>query len=181
MVTSPGRTLVDLAPRFGDARLRRALDDAILRQLVQPDGLSALLAEPSVKVRRRTQVLRVALDLWLDGSEGGRGVASVSEATLLRVLRQAGVPKPATQHEIFDGTRTVGIADFAWPEHLIIVEMDGFRFHASPHAHANDLHRANRLAALGWEVLRISPKELESTPSAFLAALQARLGRTGRR
>jgi very-short-patch-repair endonuclease len=176
-VTSAERTLVDVAPRFGDERLRKALDGAILGHVVQLNTLSELLAEQSMKVRRRSQVLRAALAPWLDGLEGIRRVDSVSEAALFRVLRSAGVPAPVPQLKTLDGSRVVGVADFGWPEYRIAVEMDGFRYHASPKDHAHDRLRANRLAALGWEVLRITPWELDCTPGPFLAALRSRLDR----
>jgi hypothetical protein len=170
-LTTPARTLLDLAPRYNEQQLRKALDDAIVRRLLRPRDLMAVLDDPHLRSRPGSRKLRKALEPWLHSPK----VESVAEMALLRVILAADIPAPVPQYKVLDGNRFVARVDFAWPALKVAVEMDGFRYHSSPAAQAGDLQRDATLIRLGWLELRTSPRQLETDPEAFLAALRALL------
>ena len=61
--------------------------------------------------------------------------------------------------------------DWAYPEQLVAVEVDGGQFAPGGGRHALDSDRAklNLAASMGWRVFRFSPRQLEQDPAACLA------------
>jgi hypothetical protein len=121
--------------------------------------------------------LRQVLDPWLDGN----APESVAEAAVLRALAEAGLPPPVCQHPVVREDGTPAVLDFAWPDQMVALEVDGYRWHGSPAAHARDSARANAVAALGWTVLRSTPAEVSREPAALLQALRRHLRLAGGR
>lgn len=80
-------------------------------------------------------------------------------------------PEPACQEnggELMFGVR-VGRKyrfDFAWPEQMVAVEIDGGQWKASGGRHARDTDREkhNLAVCLGWRVLRYSGEMLKQDP-----------------
>jgi len=56
--------------------------------------------------------------------------------------------------------------DFAWPEKLLAVEVEGGIWtrgrHVSPQGFIKDCEKYNHAAARGWKVLRFGPNEVKS-------------------
>jgi hypothetical protein len=172
-VTSIGRTLIDLAAVALPDEFDGYADVALCRRLVSPRRLQKSLDQLARRGRQGTPHLRRVLAPWLAGDR----VESVAEAQVLRAIEAADLPRPVTQYEVRSPTRKlVGRVDFAWPEQQVVLEVDGFRWHAKPAAQVDDIARANRLAALGWIVLRTTPAEMAAGGSAMLAALGQNLG-----
>jgi very-short-patch-repair endonuclease len=59
--------------------------------------------------------------------------------------------------------------DFFWPEHKVIVEVDGFRFHSTRRAFEHDRRKEADLRAAGFTVLRVSFDQLQRGPYAVIA------------
>lgn len=55
-----------------------------------------------------------------DGRSG-----SVGETRSRHLLWSQGLPRPELQFEVYDGSRLVGVTDFAWPEYGLLGEFDG--------------------------------------------------------
>jgi Protein of unknown function (DUF559) len=170
-VTSLARTMLDLAGVIESQRLAKLVDDALSRRLVTPQRLRWAIDQDGGRRSKGVETLRDLVRPWLETPE----LESVAEAAFLRTLTTAGVPAPALQYPL--RLRAVGPVrlDFAWPEEMVAVEIDGFRWHADPESHAHDSARANALAAGGWIVLRATPTELRDRPSEILTALRRRL------
>jgi very-short-patch-repair endonuclease len=77
------------------------------------------------------------------------------EDILLPALKEAGLPKPVTQHPI--GPYRV---DFLWPEHKLVVETDGWQAHGHRAAFEEDRARDAHLQALGYRVLRFTWRQI---------------------
>jgi hypothetical protein len=112
-VTTPARTLLDVAGVAPLHEVEDALDDALRRKLVSVSRLrwrlrdTAHMGTPGAK----------AMKALIDARAGDTGVPqSVFETRLLRVLRAAGLPQPTLQHEIRDRGRLMALVDFAFPE-----------------------------------------------------------------
>ena len=74
-------------------------------------------------------------------------------------------------------------ADFAWPESMLLVEIDGGSFapQGGRHAGDKDKEKGNIAAAKGWRVMHFSPRMVDEDPLACIELVrQAVLYRTER-
>jgi hypothetical protein len=80
------------------------------------------------------------------------------------VCKGLGLPAPAEEYR-FHGTRKWRF-DFAWPSHKLALEVEGGTFVGGRHTRgsgfAKDLEKYNTAAAMGWRLIRVVPRELES-------------------
>lgn len=69
--------------------------------------------------------------------------------------------------------------DFAWPDALVALEVDGgqFAFRGGRHSTDADREKLNTAAALGWRVFRFSPKQLRVAPVECVELVIIALGR----
>jgi very-short-patch-repair endonuclease len=70
--------------------------------------------------------------------------------------------------------------DFCWVEQQLIVETDGYRYHRGRAAFENDRGRDLRLRALGYQVIRLSHRQVFHESAEVAAVLRAALGGSGR-
>lgn len=164
-LTTPPRTLLDLASSLGPHQLERTLAGALRRGLVGLDAIEAmLLRHPRRRGCRALRALvRDAAGPALTRSEG--------EARFLALLRKGGVPRPRV-NAVVGGLEV----DFLWPEHGIVAEVDGFAFHSHRSAFENDRRRDAILAAGGLTVVRVTWRQLQHEPERVLARLCMALG-----
>ena len=153
-VTRAERTIIDVAGRVSAPRIEEAVDDVLCRRLVTLTGLCRRI--DGLGPRRGSGALRTVLEAWND--EGLP--ANVAEMQIVRLLLAAGLPEPARQHEVFDDDgRFVARVDLAYPPARLAIELDSFRWHAGRGPFRSDRVRGNRLAAVGWRVLRATPED----------------------
>lgn len=167
-VTDPARTLLDLGSVVPVLVVRTALDDALRRGLTTAARLQRRLRDHGNHGRSGWGVLR-RLIIEEPVAE------SVLERRLLRVLREARLPRPVTQHPIREGRRIIARLDFAYPEARLAIEAEGWRYHGGPEAFHRDLARRNRLTRAGWTVLHATWADLED-PQTLLEAIRGGLG-----
>ncbi len=82
------------------------------------------------------------------------------------------------QYEVRDGSRFVARVDFAYPDHRVAIEADGFRYHDNRRGFDDERARGNQLEAMGWRVLRVTSKHLEQNPEGVVGWVGRALGRT---
>ena len=175
-VTTPARTLVDLAEVLEPFELASCVDGALSGRLVSPDRLLRAADRLAARGRRGPQRIRVLVRPWLDE----RPLDSLAEARVRRAISRAGLPAPVAQHEVWDSGVLVARLDFAWPDHLLALEVDGFRWHANPAAQVADALRASRLEALEWTLHRTTPAAFDQNPELVIRALRSHLERPTR-
>lgn len=96
--------------------------------------------------------------------------------TLLRLLfDEAGLASPRTQYQVADGLDLTARVDFAWPAQRLIVEADGFAFHADREAYRSDRRRMNELERLGWRVLRFTWEDAVGRPEHVVGLVRGLL------
>jgi Transcriptional regulator, AbiEi antitoxin len=118
-LTAPVRTIIDLAHVLPFRDLQRAYEGAQVQRLVRPSELrSALGRSPG---RRGAPAIRALLDLDLKPAP----TRSEAEARLLALLRAADLPPTDVNARI--GRHEV---DFLWRHQRLVVEVDGFAYHA---------------------------------------------------
>jgi very-short-patch-repair endonuclease len=93
------------------------------------------------------------------------------ERDFLRLCRRSRLPDPEVNVRI--GRHLV---DFLWRERALIVETDGYRYHRGRQAFEDDRARDLDLHALGFEVIRLSYRQVAEEPRRVMETLRAALG-----
>lgn len=159
-VTSPARTLVDLAGIVTPEVLEEALDDALRRRLTTIGRLRWRISE----LGRRGRPGIGVLGRMLDERSRGSVPKSVLETRTARFIRKAGLPEPVRQYPIRRGATVVAVVDFAYPEIKLAIEADGYRWHSGRARWEHDRARANALTHLGWRVIYVTSRDVEQRP-----------------
>jgi very-short-patch-repair endonuclease len=149
-VTTPSRTITDLADVLSERRLERVLDEAAYL------GLDLADLRPR-RGRRGAGTLRRVLETHRPGTTRTR---SELEERLLALLRRAEIAQPELNARV-EGREV----DFVWREDRLIVETDGWQAHGTRTAFERDRRRDADLAAAGWRVLRFSHRQVSADPA----------------
>jgi hypothetical protein len=173
-VTTPARTLLDLAAVLDATRLERATTEAEIRRLTSPTSLDALVARyPN---RHGTAAIKALL-------HQNRIASAVTkhelELRFLAFLDEARLPRPQINATIAlpDKPRTV---DCLWPGQRLVAELDGFATHGTRHAFEEDRARDRALQVAGYRTVRITWRQLTEGPSTVANDLRTLLGRPPR-
>ena len=67
--------------------------------------------------------------------------------------------------------------DVAFPKQKVAIEADGWAFHTSLEDFQNDREPQNKIALLGWQVLRFTWLDLTEYPQRVLAEIQFAIAR----
>ena len=140
-VTTPARTLVDLAAVLTEEALGRACHEAGFQHRTTPRSVEAVL------VRRPTSPGAATLRRIIHGDM--RITLSRLERVFVSLLESESLPLPVTNRPA--GGRRV---DCRWPGHRVTVELDSYRFHNSRHAWEADRFRERQAYARGDEFRR---------------------------
>lgn len=164
-ITTPARTLLDLAGIVAPRELERALAEALARGLTRELAIRKVVechpVAPGVGVLRAL----------LDAGDPAR-TRSEAEERFLALIRQTGLPRPRVN------SRVEGLeVDFFWPAEGLVVEIDGHAFHGSLAAVERDRRRDARLIAAGYRVLRFTWQQITEEPFDTIAALAQALVR----
>jgi very-short-patch-repair endonuclease len=159
-VTTPSRTLLDLAATVSPPELERAAAEAQVRRLVRGRDLLALLVRNPR--HRGAATLRALIESEADPAM----TRSEAERRFLSLIRAAELPAPEVNVRV--GRHEV---DFLWRESGLVVEVDGFRFHSSTAAFERDRARDAELLALGFHVMRVTWRQIVTRPEAMLVRL----------
>jgi predicted transcriptional regulator of viral defense system len=168
-VTTPARTLLDLAAILGEHQLARACERAEALRLGSPTSLRDLVDR--YPRRPGTPALRRLLDA---GSIVDTDTRSGIERRLLSLLDAESLPRPLVNAPL----ELPGLSikpDFMWREQRLIVETDGFETHGTRDAFERDRARDRALQTAGWRVIRVTRRQLESETKQIAAALRALL------
>jgi very-short-patch-repair endonuclease len=169
-VTTPVRTVIDLASMLRGRPLEHALDLAEQRGLVDFAELKRRLAE--LPGRPGSPALQALLHSYTVGAFVTR---SEMEERFLALCDEHGLARPRVNRRI-EGEEV----DFVWPERRLIVEVDGYRYHRMPSAFERDRERDVMLALAGWHVMRFTWAQLVQRSAWVAAAIYNRLARLPR-
>lgn len=165
-VTSPSRTLLDLAPTLPDRSLEQAVARALRHLGVTTEGLIQHLTRyPGRPGTRRLRAL-------LDADTAPSFTRSEAEERFLQLVRAAQLPAPDV-NLLLHGYEV----DFCWAHHGVVVEIDGLAYHTTRDAQLRDRRRDTSLAAAGIRVLRFTWQDLTRAREATLAKVALALGR----
>jgi hypothetical protein len=165
-VTTPLRTAVDLASVLPPRLAVITLDCAFRSRWVHQDELALALSRGrghGVSAARRA----LALSDPLSGS--------IPETIARLLFLEAGLPTPIAQYPVRWGD-LVARLDFAWPEHMLLVEIDGRRWHIDADTFAQDRVRQNAATQNGWRILRFTAAQVRFHPEYVVAEVRRALG-----
>jgi very-short-patch-repair endonuclease len=90
---------------------------------------------------------------------------SVLEDRFRALLAVGDLPSPCPQYVVRDPKgRAIARADFAFPNHKVLVELDSEAHHMDRMTFRNDRRKQNGAAVLGWTVLRYTWWDLVEQP-----------------
>lgn len=104
------------------------------------------------------------------GPEPGDRTRSELERLFLRLCRLHRVPVPEVNVRVGPF-----LVDFLWRDRRLVVETDGYRYHRGWHAFEDDRTRDLRLRILGYEVIRLSFRQVVDEPERVAAVLKGAL------
>jgi hypothetical protein len=158
-VTTPARTLVDLARDTDENRLAVACHEAGVKYRTTPRDVKAVLERyPNAPGRGK---------LWRIMNGDVRVALSKLERRFLQLLREAGLPLPVTNR--LAGGRRV---DCRWPDYRLTVELISFRYHHSRYAWEKDHSRKREAYARGDEFRDFTYGDVFDNPERVLAELR---------
>jgi len=142
-LTSPARTVFDLAAYLPRREAVWCVDDALRRNVTTP---SALMQVGERRLGGRGDALARERIAEADG------VAESMLETIGRLaLADGEVPLPQAQFKVHnDVGRLIARLDGAYPERRLAVKFDGQSFHSAPEAVFRDRRRQNSLELEGW-------------------------------
>lgn len=165
-LTTPARTIFDLAAVCSSRGLEQALATALRNRLVERKGIEALLD----RYPRRAGRGRLRALLTADG--GPAFTRSEAERRFLDLVRTAGLSRPST-NVIVAGFEV----DFLWQEQRLIVEVDGREYHGGDHSFEGDRTRDGVLMAAGFRTMRVTWRQIANEPQALTARVAQALVR----
>lgn len=158
-VTTPTRTLIDLASDLDPLAVERAVNEADKRDLVDPETLrsrlSAYEGEPGAPL------LRELLD-----KRTFRLSDSDLEILFRPIAAEAELPIPLSK-QIVNGWEV----DFYWPNLALVVETDGLRYHRTASSQTRDARRDRAHALAGMTSLRFTHYEVRHEPAVVRTEL----------
>lgn len=159
-VTTPMRTLADLADTLPQRQLEKALEQAHALKLLDVAAIDSLHAAGRRGPRRIRQLVR-------QHDIEHTHTRSELEDAVLALCDRYGIPRPRT-NVLIEGYE----ADFAWPEQRLIVEADSWRHHSSRRNFEHDRAKDADLTARGWRVVRLTHARITSEPDAIARLLR---------
>jgi very-short-patch-repair endonuclease len=168
-VTSPFRTIFDLAAVAPIREVERAWHEAEVRGLRDRVSLPVLLERyPGRRGTRNLQAL-------LESPEPIGFTRNDFEEAFLALIDAYGLPRPRMNADLSVRGRFFQV-DALWEREKVAVELDSRSVHGTRKRFESDRQRDRILVAEGWKTFRITWRALQQEPEEVIADLQAALG-----
>jgi very-short-patch-repair endonuclease len=161
-VTTPARTIVDLAATLGPRAMRETVERAQDGRRFHREEIARIATG-----RPGTKKLRELIALMSPDKDNAR---SHLERVFLKLIRKARLPRPEVNLPIAGNRR-----DFVWPAARLAIEVDGYAYHSSKEDQLRDRRRDRRLTVLGWRPARFTYEEVAFEPALVATELAALL------
>ena len=166
-MTTPARTLLDLAEVVGRRQTERALDEAERLGLCTDRQLRSVIDRNPGRLGGAR--LAAVLD---EHALGSTATANDFEELFLALCRESAFPEPEVNVRL--GRYKV---DFVWRSQRVVVETDGRQSHATRQAFEIDRARDVELTTTDWKVLRFTWRQLSRQRGWVVEKLGRALGR----
>jgi very-short-patch-repair endonuclease len=159
-MTTPARTLCDLAATEPFRDVESALAEARIHRLATDRQINAVIQR--APTRPGAPTIRSLLR-----QEDDSGYTRSKAERLLRDL----VSKANLERPLFNEPLLGYVVDALWPKQRLIVEVDGYAYHAHRAAFERDRRRDQQLIAAGYRVIRITWIQLRDRPIETITAI----------
>lgn len=173
-VTSPARTLIDVAGVLSEPQLEYALDDALARGLVKLARVEHRLDQQSLAGHRGAGTLRRLVAAYAPATAAS---GSHLAQSFLRLFRRLGLPEPVPEMPVLLLDGRVIHVDFGYPAERVAVEIQSRRWHTGRRKTEEDLGRENELELAGFRLVHLVERDRrrpEYVERVMLGALEAR-------
>lgn len=168
VLTTPTRTLIDLARRLHPGRVERLLDSAWSRRLTDARSIVECCDRLRERGRPEVRLMRQLVDKrgsdWVPPASG-------LESRLNWLLDQASIGQIRRQVNV-GGTSWLGRVDFLHGSGVII-EVQSDRFHAALTSQLDDAARFDAMREAGYDVVEVGESEIWQRPEEAVARIRA--------
>jgi very-short-patch-repair endonuclease len=168
-VTTPTRTVFDLAGVASPGKVERALDTAWSRRLLTGRTLHEMLPELAERGRTGITTMRLLLE---ERPRDYTPADSGAELRARRVLADAGIRGLELQVDLGDDRDWLGRVDLVDRRRRIVVEIDSALYHGALIDRRADELRTARLEAAGYVVRRVTDVDVWNHPSRLVRAVR---------
>jgi very-short-patch-repair endonuclease len=167
-MSSPARAVLEIAATRSTGEVAATIDQGLASRILNRRELDDVLE----RHRGRRGAGRLAAVL---AGGGGKTISrSRAERAFLKLIRDARLPEPEVNQPF--GRWEL---DFVWPEHRLVVEIDGYGFHSGPRAFYNDHEKDLALADARLDVRRFTRDHVVEQSAVVLARVAGELARRG--
>lgn len=168
-VTSPFRTIFDLAAVVPMRELERAFHEAEARQVTDRVSLPVLLER--YPGRRGARNLRALLE----ARQPGGITRNEFEEAFVALVDRYGLPRPRMNADLAIRGRFFEV-DALWEGERVAAELDSRSIHGTHKKFESDRQRDRILVAEGWRTVRVTWRQLQEEPAAIAEDLKRALG-----
>jgi very-short-patch-repair endonuclease len=166
-LTTPARTICDLAATEPLRDVESALAEARIHRLATDRQISAVIAR--APTRPGASIIRSLLEAEDDSGY----TRSRAERIMRDLIHDADLARP-----LFNEPVLGYVVDAVWPDQRLIVEVDGYAYHRHRAAFERDRLRDQRLIAAGYRVIRVTWIQLRDRPIAVITTIAQALGQS---
>jgi very-short-patch-repair endonuclease len=174
-VVKPLVTVIDLGAVVGAVEVGDVIVRGRQKKLFSVADVGATINRYARPGRTGIACARTALGLIMIGD---RPADSVLEFRFHLGPGSHALPPYQYQHLVRLGRKRYYI-DFAYPEVMLAIEVDGYEQRASKESLAYDNFRANQLVLAGWTILRFGWDRVVNDPAGVAAEILLKLGQLG--
>ncbi len=153
-VTTPARTIVDIAPRLTDTQLINLIHEARRNRDL-----------PNRELKRLYALCPRAADIY-DSEEAPSRSVFQQEFKAFLITYDLPIPEFEARWEGYE-------VDAFYPDLRLIIELDGYRDHSQPDRFEADRERDARATELEFDTLRITWRRLKRTPAPLARQYRA--------
>ena len=168
-LTTPARTLFDLAGTAHPKLVERTYETMWSRGLITPPLMDRMLEELRGRGRPGIQLMRRLID---DRRHLTQPTGSRLERRFEVLNERAGIPPLRRQINVGDADGWVGRMDFVGETRALVVEVDSEMHHAALLDTRRDESLTARLEDAGWHVLRVREDDLWNRSTSVVDRLQ---------
>jgi very-short-patch-repair endonuclease len=175
-ITSPSRTLFDIAAMVHIEKLARTVDGMIVRRYTNTTALHQMLRVLQCRGRTGITAMRAVL---ADRPIGYKPPESRLEAQVAQAIEHAGLPRPNRQVDVGDDEGWIARVDFLLRPVRLIIFVDGDFWHSTLSDRANDAVQQARLERAGFSVVRIDETTVVLRPHEIARIVEVRARELG--
>jgi hypothetical protein len=165
-VTTPARTVLDVAQGLSERKLRRLVHEGEVQRLVSNDDLREQLHRSPGR-RGSPRLLAIVY-------EGPVRTRSEFEEVTYDLLRRNGFPRPSTNTPL-RGLPSWLEVDFHFAGTSLVIEADGEQFHGTRWRRRTDARKQAMLEAAGFRVIRLTWEQVTGDEAQTVRRLRRAL------